>query len=62
MILDTLREAAKEKGLSLKAIAEASDVKYDTLLGWKDHVPNAIVLAKVASVLGTTSEELLKEE
>ena len=62
MLIDTLREVAKEKGMSLKAVADDSGVKYDTLLGWKDHVPNALALAKVAKVLGTTSEELLKED
>ena len=60
MILDTLRKAAKEKGLSLKSVAELAGIKYDTLLSWNDHVPSALALVKVAKVLGTTAEELLK--
>ena len=62
MLLDKVREAAKEKGMTLKEVAEKAEMKYDSLLRWNDSMPNALTLASVARVLGTTSEELLKEE
>ena len=62
MLLDKVREATKEKGMTLKEVAEKAEMKYDSLLRWNDSMPSALTLASVARVLGTTSEELLKEE
>ena len=62
MLLDRVRDATKKKGMTLKEVAEKAEMKYDTLLRWNDSMPNALTLASVAKVLGTTSEELLKED
>ena len=62
MLKDTIKALASEKGLTLRKVAHESGVPYSAIACWNDHVPNALALAKVAKVLGTTSEELLQEE
>lgn len=46
-------------------LSKESNVKYETVKRWgteKSQKPNAYDLVKVAGVLGTTAEELLKGE
>ena len=60
MLKDTIKKLAGEKGMTLREVADQSGVPYSAIACWNDHVPNALALVKVAKVLGTTAEELLK--
>ena len=55
-------EKGKERGMSLSMVAQKSGVAYDRIKKWRNHMPAADSLCKVAKAIGTTSEELLKEE
>ena len=61
MILDKVRDAAKAKGMTLKDVAEAAGIKYDTLMSWNEHVPGALSLWKVSKVLEIAFADLLEE-
>ena len=58
-----IRERAREKGMSLLELSIMSGVSYDMIKRYGNrYMPSAYALAKIAKALGTTSEELLKEE
>lgn len=58
-----IRERAREKGMSLLELSIMSGVSYDMIKRYgNQYMPSAYALAKIAKSLGTTSEELLKEE
>lgn len=61
-LLTRIVEKGKESGLTLGMIAEKSGVSYDRIKKWSKHMPAADSLCKVAKAIGTTAEELLKEE
>lgn len=58
--LKTLRT---KQGLSQKELADQLHVERSTVSGWetKDRVPDVEILIKLAAVLGTTVDVLLKE-
>ena len=60
MILDKVKEVAKDKGMTLKEVAARSGIKYDTLLSWNEHVPGAMAVWKVSKALDVSIEELLE--
>lgn len=62
MVLDKVKEHAAANGMKLLDVSVLSGVPYTALKEWNQHMPSALSLAKVAKVLGTTSEELLKED
>ena len=57
--LKTLRA---KQGLSQKELANQLHVERSTVAGWetKDRVPDAEILIRLAAVLGTTVDKLLK--
>ena len=55
-------EKGIERGMKLSMIATKSGVAYERIRKWKQHMPQADSLCKVAKAIGSTSEELLKEE
>ena len=61
MILDKVKAVAKEKGMTLKDVATETEIKYDTLLSWNEHVPGAMAVWKVSKVLDVSVGELLDE-
>ena len=61
MILDKVKEVAKDRGMTLKEVAARSGIKYDTLLSWNEHVPGAMAVWKVSKVLDVSVGELLEE-
>lgn len=61
MLLDKVKDVAKERGMTLKAVAAESGIKYDTLLSWNDHVPGALAVWKVSKVLDMPVGILLDE-
>ena len=62
MLKDKIKEIASEHGKTLREVSEESGVPYAAIMEWNASVPNAIALAKVCQVIGTTTEELLKGE
>ena len=61
MILDKVKAVANEKGMTLKDVATETEIKYDTLLSWKDHTPGALSIWKVSKVLEIPVTDLLDE-
>lgn len=61
MLLDKVRAVAKEKGLTLKAVAEKAEINYDTMMSWKDHNPGALAVWKVSKALDMPVTDLLDE-
>ena len=57
----TIREKAKQNGMSLAELSLHSGVSYDMLKRYgKQYMPSAKALIDIAAALGTTAEELLK--
>jgi transcriptional regulator with XRE-family HTH domain len=52
-----------KKGMSQKVLADQLHVERSTVAGWetKDRVPDAEILIRLAAVLGTTVDNLLKK-
>ena len=62
MLKDKIRELANAKCMTLRDVAEKSGVPYAAIKEWNTSMPNALALVKVCEVVGTTAEQLLKEE
>ena len=62
MLLHKIKELCAARGITLKELSEKADVPYTGLKEWKDSMPSADKLFRVAQVLDTTVEELMKEE
>ena len=64
MLIDKIKKLASEKGMNLHEVSEKSGVKYSGMIEWGRRCvdPSASKVLSVADVLGTTVEELLKEE
>lgn len=60
MLLHNIKEACKEKGLTLKDLEVQAGLSPNSIFRWGDLMPAADKLCRVAAILGTTSEELLK--
>lgn len=61
MILDKVKSVAKDRGMTLKDVATKAEIKYDTLLSWKDHKPGALSVWKISKLLDIPVTELLDE-
>lgn len=59
MLKDTIKNLAAGKGMSLRDVSEKSGVPYSAIAEWNYSIPNAVALARVCKVLGTTVEEVL---
>lgn len=59
MLMDKIRDLAKQRGLKVSDVCEKSGVPYSCIYEWNEHEPTASRLVAVAQVLGTTAEELL---
>lgn len=62
MLLHNIKEKCKEAGMSLKELEQAANLSPNSIFRWADSMPAADKLARVASVLDTTSEELLHKQ
>lgn len=60
MLLHNIKEKCKEAGMSLKDLERAANLSPNSIFRWADSMPAADKLARVASVLGTSSEDLLR--
>ena len=61
MLKDKIRELANARCMTIRDVAKKSGIPYGTIMSWNEHIPNALDLVKVAEILGTTAEQLLKE-
>ena len=59
MLLHNIKEKAKQCDITLADLERAADLSPNSIFRWGKVVPAADKLCRVASVLGTTSEELL---
>jgi len=59
MLLRNIREKCKETGINIAKLEQLANIKPSSIYHWDDVMPAADKLCRVASVLGTTSEELL---
>lgn len=59
-LYDKVKARADEMGKSIMAVETEAEVANGTISGWKTGKPYAETLAKVARVLETTVDELLK--
>lgn len=57
-----LKKLRNEKGMSQKVLADQLHVERSTVSGWetKDRVPDAEILIRLAAVLNTSIDDLLK--
>lgn len=60
MLLHKIKNLCAAQGISMKELSEKADVPYSGLKEWKDSMPAADKLLRVATVLGVTVEELLQ--
>ena len=61
MLKDTIKRLASEKGMTLRDVAEKSEVPYSAIMEWNDHVPGALAVWKVSKVLDVPVTDLLDE-
>lgn len=62
MLLHNIKERCKECGLNIAQLERAADILPNSIYKWDEVMPAADKLCRVASVLGTTSEELLRKD
>lgn len=62
MFKDKIKEICKERGMSVKELERQSGLGEGTIKKWSEFYPRVDSLMKVASVLGVTIDELIKEE
>ena len=62
MIFEQVHSRAAEKHMSISALEKACGLKNSTIIKWRNHVPRADNLQKVALYLGCTMDELMKED
>ena len=71
MLLHNIKEKCKECGLNIAQLERAADILPNSIYKWQGMndkgevvgvIPSADKLCRVAFVLGTTSEELLRKD
>jgi len=58
--LEKIRKLCGEKGITIAELESKSDLSNGAIAKWGKSTPRADNLNKVANILGTTMEELLK--
>ena len=61
MYYETIYRLAKERGISIKALEEATGLGNGTIGKWKNLKPNLGNLEKVAAHLGVSVVDIIKE-
>lgn len=61
MYYETIYRLAKERGISIKALEEATGLGNGTIGKWKTLKPNLGNLEKVATYLGVSVVDIIKE-
>lgn len=62
MIYDKVRKLAKEQGISIPNLEKECGLSNGSIAKWNTSKPRIDNLKKVADRLGTTIEELIKDE
>ncbi len=62
MIIDNINRLCEQRELSIAALEKKSGLKNATICKWRNSVPRADTLKKVADALGVTVDYLLQEE
>lgn len=58
-LFDRVKEQAKKRGMTLQTLAERTDLSINSLYGWKNSMPSADKLKKVADYLGVSVDYLM---
>lgn len=61
MLLHKIQTLCKEKNVALTNVERLAGLSANSIYRWDESMPSADKLVKVARILGTTAEELLKE-
>lgn len=61
MLYENVKRIAKEKKIPISKIESAAEMSINSLHKWKTSTPAVDKVAAVATVLGTTIDELMKE-
>ena len=62
MLYEKIKEFAIEKGVSINKIEKDLEFSSSYISKWKNSMPSATALKKVADYLGVSMEELLEDE
>lgn len=62
MVFEQVKVRAADKNISIAALEKACGLKTSTIIKWREHIPRADNLQKVAQYLGCTMDELMKED
>ncbi len=62
VIYENVKKLCVEQGLTVMALEQKAGLANGTVGGWRNSIPTAISLQKVAAVLGVAMEDLLKED
>lgn len=62
MLYENVKRIAKEKKIPISKIETAADMSSNSLHKWKTSTPSVDKVAAVASLLGTTIDELMKDD
>ena len=58
-LFDRVKKQAKKRGITLQTLAERTDLSINSLYGWKNSMPSADKLKKVADYLGVSVDYLM---
>lgn len=61
-MLHKIKELCKEKKISLAELERRADLAPKTIFAWGETMPSVDKVYRVAKVLGTTVEEILKAD
>lgn len=62
MLYEKIKKIAEQKGISINKIEKDLEFSSSYISKWKNSMPSAMNLKKVADYLGVTMDELLREE
>lgn len=62
MVYENIKKLCSEKGISIAAVEKEAGIGNGVIGGWREGSPRVDSLMKVANVLGTSLDELVKKE
>ena len=62
MLFEKISALCNERGISIAKLEKDAGLGNATVRGWKESVPSAGNLKKVATILGCTVDDLLRED
>lgn len=62
MIYENVKQLCDKKNMTIMALEKAAGLANGTVGRWRNSIPTAVSLQKVASVLEVSMETLMKEE